>query len=759
MTHDESQSAATPSPPEAAAAAVAAPPNSKAVAWKSESWGQAARGVSLVFLLGMALCVFFQLSFGREWIVDFLSKNRVDMDARMLRLGVALACGGLSAVGPLALFLFRKNSERWTKSFEGWAWFLSPLILLPAIPVMLQHQAWARKHEDLLPIVLFGAIILELFVAQALRNIPEAVCNRWNAFWQESETSSESAEKNRFALVQTFLEKHLWLIVVVCAALAYGAFMSFYTVRWHNKLGTAIFDLGINNNLLYGGLEGKFNQSPVIFPDDPQMYLANHVKLGLYSFLPIYAIFPRPETLLIIQSVSLGLGAIPLFLFARKRIPASWAAALACCYLAYYPMHGANFYEMKVVPTAAAIVLACIWAIDAKRFWLGGFLFLWALIMREDVPVPLVVVGVVFLLSGHRPRAGLAMTVIASAWFIFLRFQFMNDVGSWWFPNMYEDLWAHPEKGFRSVIKTLLSNPSFTLKHIFVEKKFWYLMHLMVPIAFLPVRRWWAWAALVPGAILTLLVTDYAPPTMFSFQYVMHWSPYLFIAASLVLANMNKEAGGSPRAIAAVVAMCASTAALSFNYGAFPARDKSLESGYHKITFGFSDKEAKTLADVRALVASIPQDASVAATERVGAHLSSRVGFYTLRRGSHGVDYIVARKSGLRLDRTKETIFKALDSGDYGVVKRFGEFIVFKKGAATQENEAVIKEWNLKSTKKRRGKNRSTKKKDSPSKAKTSTPPKDDAGQKDSPKSTAPPADKTKKEHGAPEPAKKNGAN
>lgn len=457
--------------------------------------------------------------------------------------------------------------------------------------------------------------------------------------------------------------------------------------------------------MLYGGLEGKFNQSPVIFPEDPQKYLANHVKIGLYTLLPIYKLYPRPETLLIIQSVSLGLSSIPLFLFARRRIPSWWAATLALVYLAYYPMHGANFYEMKVVPTAAALVLTCIWAIDAKRFITGGIFFVWALIMREDMPVPLAVVGAVFLLSGHRPKSGLIMTAVASTWFVLLRFRFMNEVGSWWFPNMYEDLWAHPDRGFQGVIKTLLSNPSFTLKHIFVEKKFWYLMHLLVPMAFLPVRRWWAWAALVPGAILTLLVTDYAPPTMFSFQYVMHWAPYLFCAAALVLASIAKQENGRTRALAALSAMSLASLALTYNYGAFAARDKALESGYHKITFSVSDKERADLKDVERLVAHIPQGASVGSTERVGAHLSSRVGFYTLRRGSHGVDYMVARKKGLRLDRTKQTIRNALESGEYGVDARFGDFVVFKKGGDTKDNKKLIREWRLKARSTRKSRN------------------------------------------------------
>ncbi len=737
MTDDTSQSPGSENAQETQVEGAPAVPEEAPVSaklyWGPEAWGQAARGASLFILLGMAFAVFCQLSFGGPWVHDFLSKNRIEMPERMMLIYQLIVGGGVACLTALVAIFWRDRRQERAAFFENWSWFLSPLMLLPAIPVILNHKAWQGKHEELLPIILFGALIAEVLVSHALRHVPDAVKNvllatsrKLDADKPETPAENsreeglgaepESAEKvaratGSFASrSRVFFARHHVLLIVVFAALAYGAFMSFYTVRWHNKLGTAIFDLGINNNLLYGGLEGKFNQSPVIFPEDPQKYLANHVKIGLYSFLPIYALFPRPETLLVIQSVSLGLGAIPLFLFARRRLPAWWAAALAACYLAYYPMHGANFYEMKLVPTAAAIVLASIWAIDAKRFWTGGIFFLWALVMREDVPVPLAVVGVVFLLSGHRPRAGLAMAIIASSWFVLLRFRFMNDVGSWWFPNMYEDLWAEPERGFQGVIKTLLSNPSYTLKHIFVEKKFWYLMHLLVPMAFIPIRRWWAWAALVPGAILTLLVTDYAPPTMFSFQYVMHWAPYLFIAASLVLASMRKMPDGTARAAGALVAMCLASAALSYNYGAFSARDRALESGYHKIEFSFSEEEAKTLADVRALVASIPSSASVGATERVGAHLSSRSGFYTLRRGSHGVDYMVARKSALRLDRTKDTVRRGLESGEYGVHARFGEFIVFKKGGPTTENDEVLKEWKLHRAKKNKTSKRKSKK-------------------------------------------------
>lgn len=667
--------------------------------FSTDSWGPLARAAVLAFLLGMALAVLVRLSASGGAAEEFLSKNEMPMAARMSFLSQMLGAGFIAALVPLGLALSRTRYRVSAALCEEWAWFLSPLILLPAIPVVLRHEVWHQKHEDLLPVVLFGVLIAEVLISRASAHIPARVVDFWERFWESDSSTPERSWIEKFEL---FLKKHGPLLSVCAAALAYGAFMSFYTVRWHHKLGTAIFDLGINNNLMFGGLEGHFNESTIIFPDDPKMYFANHVKIGIYAFLPIYALIPRPETLLVIQSISVGLGAIPLFLFARRRLPELWALALAFSYLAYYPLHGANFYEMKEPTTAASIALACIWAIDGRRYVLGSVFFLWALIMREDMPIPLAVVGTCFLLSGARPRAGLIMAVVAAAWFVLLRFRLMEDVGSWWFPNMYEDLWAPPERGFRSVLKTLVSNPTYTLRHIFIEKKFWYLMHLMVPLAFLPVRRWWGWAALVPGAILTLLVTDYEPPIMFSFQYVMYWAPYCFIAATLILSSMRKELGGIHRARGALAALCLSTLALSFNFGAFSRRDGALSAGYHKITFSFTEKERKTLADVRRLVASIPAKASVASTEKVGAHLSSRYAFYTLRRGVHGAEYIVARKSELRLDRTKESVKKALVSGEYGLVGRFGDFCVFKKGAKTDQNPTIIDEWQLGSSQTRK---------------------------------------------------------
>src|SRR5690606_5957422 len=123
----------------------------------------------------------------------------------------------------LGFVLWRRDGGTSAAKWEGWAWFLSPLMLLPAIPVVLAHGAWKGNHEDLLPVVLFGALISEVLFSQALRNVPDLVGRLWERFLAWDRPDPGTAPPRLVA----FLKRHAPLLTVVVLALAYGAFMSF----------------------------------------------------------------------------------------------------------------------------------------------------------------------------------------------------------------------------------------------------------------------------------------------------------------------------------------------------------------------------------------------------------------------------------------------------------------------------------------------------------------------------------------------------
>ena len=646
----------------------------------SEGFARAARIVALSFLLGAAVATWVVFSFGGGWVSPFLSANQLDMARRMslIRWTLGSGVGGaLLGVG----WLIAARFKRWPAAgIERALWIASPLMLLPFLPQVFRAKPWINRHDILLPLVLGLAFATEVLVTRSLREIPEAFNERLARL------------RDR---VPGWWQKYGPLAVVLLAVVGYAAFMSFYSVRWHHKLMTHNFDLAIDNNLIFRAMHGAHMESTVTHGDAPGAYLATHAKLGQYVILPIYALVPRPETLMVIQGVLLGAGALPLFGFARRHI-SDWAAvAVALAYLAYYPLHCSNFVESKYLSYSIFFVLATFWAAERKKWVVFGFAFVAALIMREDVPIGLAVGGVFLLLTGHRPVAGTLMAVVSLGWFLVLR-AMMDRAGSWWFPGMYKGLWAPGEEGYSSVLKTALSNPLYVLNEILRKDKLHYVLHLLVPIILLPARRWYLWAAFIPGTALTLFVTDYKPIFGFSFQYTAHWIPYLFLAVPLALAAIAKtDPDGASRMRGAVVALGVASAALSYNFGAFARRADSVRGGYFHIDFSYSDAERQRYAELRSVIAALPKDASVVASENVGPHVSSRTQMYAMRRGLYDADYILASKTELDFEDTRKLFTAAVKENRYGVVKRAGDFVLLKKGADTAVNAALAADFKL----------------------------------------------------------------
>ncbi len=646
---------------------------------RNELLTSAARTLSIGSLLGAAGVTYVQFAYRARWVDDFLVKNTLGKDQRSALLAWLVFGLFLGAALSAALLFFTHRRKRSILRVERWAWFLSPLLLLPFMPMLFRYKPWLNKHEVLLPLLIPLMLAVEVLVVRSLSHIPHAVRDWWEGLRDQ---------------LPALVRRQGPLILVVSGSLIYAIFFSFYLLRWHYKMRTGNFDISINNNLMFGGLHGDFLKSTVAFPSDPGKYLAAHAKFGHYLFLPIYALYPKPETLLVIQSTLIGGSAIPLFAFARRHISEWMAAVVTLVFLLYYPMHGASFSEFQNVPIAAFFVLCVVWAVDAKRYVLTGIFVAIALLMREDVPIGLAVIGMFLLLTGHRPLPGLVMAAVSTVYFLVLRFYVMDEAGDWWFPNMYKELGADNEKGFKSVIKTMLSNPLFTLNKLLVEKKLIYLLHLLVPIAFLPARRWYLWAAFIPGALLTLLVTNYDPPITFSFHYTMHWAPYLFLAVVLALKALQNESG-AVRMRAAAAAMVVATLVLTYNYGAFTRRNGSVKGGFHKVDFSWSEADAKRYATLMDLVKDIKPDASVAATEKIGPHLSSRRVMHSMRNGPFGAEWVVASSRELKLSKTKPKLKEIVEKGEYGVVRRVADFALLKRGYDTSGNQQLIDDWDL----------------------------------------------------------------
>jgi uncharacterized membrane protein len=414
--------------------------------------------------------------------------------------------------------------------------------------------------------------------------------------------------------------------------------------------------------------------------------------------LPFYAIKPSSEALVVIQSALIGLTAIPLYFFSRQRL-SHWASfAVAFAFLAHPATHGANLYEMTYIPVAAVFVVAAIWAADTGR-WIPFLLaMLIALSMREDIPVGMAVIGLVLVLSGRRPTMGTVAIIVSVGYFVFLRFFIMDKRGTWIFPNMMYGELVPPgaEATFKNVILTLFSNPFFVLKKLIVLDKLVFLLHMLVPLAFLPVRRAWLYSALIPGVLLTLLTTNYKPTVELGFHYTMHWLPYLAAAVPLGLVAMRQSgANGMVRMRAAVAALVAGTLVISYQFGAF-AKSERFRVGFGYFRYDYTPAERERYAQLKRVADLIPRDASVAASEHVGPHVSNRKEAYDADgAGPQDAEYVIIGKFDLGRDNNRAHLQNITTDKSYGVVVVESDVVLLKKGHDTSKNEAFRAAWGL----------------------------------------------------------------
>jgi uncharacterized membrane protein len=418
-------------------------------------------------------------------------------------------------------------------------------------------------------------------------------------------------------------------------------------------------------------------------------YLAGHAELAMLLFVPIYALKPGPENLLILQAVMLGFAAVPLYGFVSSLLPRFVAVLVAWCYLLYAPLHGPAFYDFHWLPLAIFFHFSLYFSLVRQKAWLTAVCLVVLILMREDVSVGLTLLGVFLTVTRLRPRLGPSLVVIGVSAFLLLKFVLMPWAGPWWFADMYKDLVGKGEQGYGSVVLTTLINPVYFMGTLLTEEKLVYALHLYAPLVFLPLR-WPALAMLsTAGFFFTLMTTGYAPTLSIAFQYTTHWIPYLFAAVCLAI-YLHSKKGLLSHALPATLALLLAVGTHSLAYGAL-LQNPSFVGGFTRIPFRITEAEERAYRDLMDLVKQIPGEASVAATEDLVPHISTRRTAYTLRKHHGKADFLLINRHALGGGVTS-VVRDAMKQGKYGLAGRKGKLFLFERGKVSAGTDAAMRE-------------------------------------------------------------------
>jgi uncharacterized membrane protein len=628
---------------------------------------RALRALTLLATVGASVTLYSQQIYRDAWVNDFIRSNVLDGHSRRVLI-LSMVIGAVVAPLPAVVYLLWRRSEKAVDRVRQVSHLISPFVLTGALPGLFRWKPWENEGTTkLLWILLVFVFVFERTARLSFAAIPEWISSR--------------VQRLRAWL----LERHprvviaIPLLVVIAAALFYGGFVGTMAQRLHHRLGTASFDLGYYDNLFFNSLHGHpMRCAAGMIPPTNWSAMRGHAELTTFLLLPLYALQPRADTLLWIQAFLIGSGAIPIYLLASRHISRIAAMVVALCYVLYPALQSANLYDFHMQPIAAVCIFWTLYFIDKRQYLPFTVMFILALGCREDISIGLATVGTVMLLSSYRPVLGLVMAGLSSAYFVVVRFYVMPKFGDWWFQDIYKDLFPQGDPTFGGVIKSMISNPLFVLGTIFTKEKLEYVLKLMIPMAFLPFRKTWLWVVLIPGMLSTVLTTGYGPTVSTTFQYVLHWVAYGFPAAVVALILIHKE-HGRIRQAAAVATMLVGTLAASYNWGLMFQRH-SFHAGFGAPDLSpLKPEDWARLSRIRSLIAQIPPDVPIAASEWEHPQISNRLTAYTLRigLGEPPPEYILFKTdtgaSGANQARD------ALNTGKYSILATNGEFQLLKR--------------------------------------------------------------------------------
>jgi len=478
-------------------------------------------------------------------------------------------------------------------------------------------------------------------------------------------------------------------VLALALAVAYALFMSWLTVARHNSFLTNAFDLGIHDQAMYNILHSGYMRS-TLYGTYAIDYIGDHFSPILFLLAPLYALRQDARTLLILQSLFLAAGAVPLYLLARLKTRSVWLAlALVAAYLLHPALHGVNLDDFHQIALVVVFLLAALYFLETGRDAPFLISLALALIVKEEVALTVAAVGAYAFLGKGRHRLGAAVLLAGLIYFVVVIGWVMPHLGGTpQIDTRFGDYIAQETSGATGVAWTLFTNPWFTVVHVFGNQaKLLYLLQIFLPVLFLPLLApGAAWLVALP-ALAVLLLTNAHTQYDITYHYSAHLLPSVFFLAVLALGRIVRNRPSAGRALAS--ALLISGLGMSYLYGAILPKGGlqfPQPTSHDRVVAGFFDE--------------IPRDAVVSTMSAYAPHLTTRKDIYLfpdvadseyllLDTGMHANYW---PHEGLKArDRSLADMLPHLKSGEFGVVREEDGVILLRRGHETGGNADAVR--------------------------------------------------------------------
>ena len=162
-------------------------------------------------------------------------------------------------------------------------------------------------------------------------------------------------------------EQNGWGWATAAAAVLFFGFVSVWTVCRVRSFSVPTYDFGIFSQMFHSM---KTTGLPIttVERDGPLSHFAVHVSPAYYLLLPFYALWPRPETLQILQAAVMASAVIPLWLLGKQLGFSGPGRTLLCALLLLQPAFGGGAgYDIHENCLLTPLLLWLFWAAGQKN--------------------------------------------------------------------------------------------------------------------------------------------------------------------------------------------------------------------------------------------------------------------------------------------------------------------------------------------------------------------------------------------------------
>jgi uncharacterized membrane protein len=444
--------------------------------------------------------------------------------------------------------------------------------------------------------------------------------------------SARHGEKHRSNIFATVRWVDTVFLVLVAG---YTLVLVALTVLRYYSFSTATTDLSQYDQLVWNSLHGRLLENSYI-PDSPQ-FLGKSFSPILIALVPLYALWSSPVTLLIIQTFALAIGSFPIYWFAREQLGRVFALVVAVAYFLFPAVWYVNLDEFHEIALATPLLAFSTYLMFHRRY--KAFLICLAvtLLVKEEIAFIAVAFGAFIFLFQSRRALGLAVALTGGAYGLvillyvtpFFRGAAPGDF--YYFGNGAfagrSVRYGYLGHSFPEIVTTVVTRPDIVLEHVLIPGKIEYVMHLLVPLAFLPLIGADVSMLALPTLGYTLL-SDYiwqydirtlypAPliPFMF-FSAIVGLQRILAWRASIPILQKSRNLSPNSAKVAAVAVLILVSSALSYLLQGPGPLARNFQAGNYIVASHALLQES--------WLRSIPSDAVVVAQNEFLAHVSNR---------------------------------------------------------------------------------------------------------------------------------------